>query len=120
MEQVDTEELPVINPDLKKFLDLITNPDSRLNPDNYIASRKINDNNLTLTVGYLNGSAWISGIAFDRLIKVRFNYFENSCGFYTSIDGEPTMLALTKVNIIYFLTTGKFILGTYLANGNEA
>lgn len=106
-----------MNTELKKFLDFIVNPESRFDTDNYIASRRISDNDLIITVGYLNGAAWISGLAFDRLIKVRFNYFENSCGFYTSIGGVNTKLPITKENLYNFFETGQFFSGTLLENG---
>ncbi|QZA70499.1 hypothetical protein AH04_9 [Erwinia phage AH04] len=95
-----------MNTELKKFLDFILNPENRFDINNYIASRKINDNNLTLTCGYLNGAAWILGVAFDQLIKVRFNYFEHSCGFYVNIDGTELTSTVSKFVLDHFFTNG--------------
>jgi hypothetical protein len=106
-----------MNAELKKFLEFIVKPESRLDTDNYIASRKITDKDLILTVGYLNGSAWISGMAFDQLIKVRFNYFENSCGFYTTINLVNTKLPITKDNLYNFFEKGELFVGTLFENG---
>lgn len=109
-----------MNIDLKKFLDFIVNPESRFDTDNYIASRRISDNGLIITVGYLNGSAWISGIAFRQLIKIRFNHFENNGGFYTTVNGLEMRLPLTEANIRSFFETGKFLQGTYYKDGSMA
>lgn len=106
-----------MNANLKKFLDFILNPENRFDTSEYIASRKINDNDLSLTCGYLNGAAWIFGIAFDQLIKVRFNYFENSCGFYVSINCINTKLPVSKDNLYNFFEKGQFFVGTLLENG---
>jgi hypothetical protein len=95
-----------MNAKLKEFLDFIVKPESRLDVDNYVASRKITDNNVSLVCGYLNGAGYISGIAFDKLIKVRFNYFEHSCGFYVNIDGVELEKPVSKFALDYFFTNG--------------
>lgn len=109
-----------MNADLKKFLEFIINPENRFDVNNYIASRKINDNNLTLTCGYLNGAAWISGIAFDQLIKVRFNYFENSCGFYMAVNDAELKCPVTELNLRHFFMSGTFLPGTFYKDGSQA
>lgn len=101
-----------MNADLKKFLDLVMDPESRLDFDKYVSSRRISDNDLIITVGYLNGAAGITGIAFDKLIKIRFNYFENSCGFYGWVDAAELSLPLTEENVRHFFETGQFLPGT--------
>lgn len=84
-------------------------PENRFDFSGYIASRKISDNDLALTCGYCNGSGWISGIAFDHLIKVRFNYFENSCGVHMVIDEVEINNIVSFFALKRFFKTGILI-----------
>lgn len=107
MKEYIDESSKDMNADLKKFLLLILNPDSCQNPDNYIDGfSKVNDNNLTLQMGYLNGAAYISGIAFNRLIKVRFNYFHSPDSFYVNIDGKDLETTVSIFALKHFFTDG--------------
>lgn len=107
----------MMNKSLEQFLDMIVIRENALQPDNYITSRKINDENLVLTVGYLNGAAFISGVAFDKLIKIRFNVFEGGDCFYVNVDGVDSFLPLVLMNVKLFFTKGTFFAGTLFEGG---
>lgn len=98
---------------LKNFLDMILDPKSAENPDNYIASRKFSEGEFQITMSYLNGAAYISGVIHDRLFKLRYNFHDHGGGFLVGIDGLWSNLPLTRINLDAFLNTGGFIEGTY-------
>jgi hypothetical protein len=106
-----------MNKALEKFLTFIVSADSIEDINGYIASRKINDDNLNLQMGYLNGSAYIMGVAYDKFIKVRYNYFQNEHGFLVTHDGKEMALSMTMMNLCVFFNKGKFLLGTQYKDG---
>ena len=105
-----------MNKTLAEFLDLITDLGNAANPDTYVNSRKLHDPNLTLVMSYLNGSAHISGIAFDKQICILYNALGNPDGFCMQIDGVHTKLPITKENVAHFFEYGKLIDSTPMKN----
>jgi hypothetical protein len=108
-----------MNKDLLNFLNMVSDKTSAGNPDKYVASRKINDNDLSLVLGYLNGGSYISGIAFDKLIRIRSNIHYCNGGFFTGIDAMESNLPLTLPNLINFFETGRFLEGTYFGSYSQ-
>lgn len=109
-----------MNNAVKEFLDFITNPDMASFPDSYIGSRKISDNDLILTVQYVNGGAYISGYAFGRVVAMRYNVFNNPNGFDVVIDhNKCSRLPLTIDNVKHFFTTGEFFVGSLDTSGKQ-
>lgn len=102
----------MLNQKLDQFITLIMDPESIKNTDTYVASRKITSNDLVVLLQYCNGAAYICGVAFDQLIKIRYNYFEMKDGFYITVNGINSDIPLTSMNLREFLSTGKFIEGT--------
>lgn len=106
-----------MNKNLNDFLKMIMDPLSSGMPENYINSRKVHDNNLTLQMCYINGGALISGIAFNKIIVIRYNFFEMRDGFYVTVNAENSLIPLTIMNIVHFFEQGTFIEGTSFVNG---
>lgn len=103
-----------INLDLEKFIHYILDPKNAENVEGYISKRSVTDKDLELTMGYLNGAAFIMGLVYDHLVVIRFNIYNNPTAFHVKLDGVDMPLPITVNNLVHFLTHGKFLKGTLL------
>lgn len=101
-----SKEPASMNNKLKEFLDFIVNPDNITNVDGYIASRKITDKDMVLNAGYINGSAYIKGIAHNHLVIIRYNYLERKREFLVNFAGKDLEKPVSKFALEYFFTNG--------------
>lgn len=104
---------PIILTDLAKFLDLVMNPESRLNADKYVFQGAIRNRDMVLNTHYINGAGYLWGIAHHKLVKVWFNYFEHSVAFRVEISGEAMAKPVSREDLERFFATGEIDIPPY-------